>query len=74
MVTSTKFWLRWCAGHVTYDKQALQFGPYNLVNRPEAWLTKWQREYDRIAVIMAELADANKPVTPRLITEHHDAT
>ncbi|WP_195517655.1 tRNA (adenine(22)-N(1))-methyltransferase [Weissella cibaria] len=51
-------------GHVTYDKQALQFGPYNLVNRPEAWLTKWQREYDRIGVIMAKLADANKQDTP----------
>ena len=47
-------------GHADYSETELKFGPFNLEKRPEAWQTKWQREYDRVKTIMAKLESANK--------------
>jgi len=51
-------------GTVTYGETALKFGPFNMVKRPNAWLQKWQREYDRVNEIMTKLAAADKTATP----------
>lgn len=47
-------------GETTFSETELKYGPFNLKNHPQDWLDKWRLESKRIAVIMAQLEQADK--------------